>query len=79
MISEGSCETEAWSNDAENVALHFKNKLHVKICLNRKCLNIFSCNNISEYYSWASLGNIRIFKNIAIPYRPYTFEQSSDS
>ncbi len=38
MISEGSCETEAWSNDAENVALHFKNKLHVKICLNRKQL-----------------------------------------
>ncbi len=21
MISEGSCDTEAWSNDAENVAL----------------------------------------------------------
>ncbi len=24
MISEGSCHTEDWSNDAENSALHFK-------------------------------------------------------
>jgi len=23
MISEGSCDTETWSNDAENSALHF--------------------------------------------------------
>ncbi len=26
MISEGSCDTEDWSNDAEN--LHHMNKLH---------------------------------------------------
>ncbi len=25
MISEGSCDTEDWSNDAENSALHHKN------------------------------------------------------
>jgi len=31
MIAEGSCETEDWSNDAENLALHHKNKLHFKI------------------------------------------------
>ncbi len=27
MISEGSCDTEDWSNDAENSALHNRNKL----------------------------------------------------
>uniref|UniRef100_A0A672MV34 valine--tRNA ligase n=1 Tax=Sinocyclocheilus grahami TaxID=75366 RepID=A0A672MV34_SINGR len=31
MISEGSCDTEDWSNDAENSALHHRNKLHFKI------------------------------------------------
>ncbi len=30
MISEGSCDTEDWCNDAENSALHHMNKLHVK-------------------------------------------------
>ncbi len=29
-ISEGSCDTEDWSNDAENSALHHRNKLHFK-------------------------------------------------
>ncbi len=28
MISEGSCDTEVWSNDAENSALHHRNKLY---------------------------------------------------
>ncbi len=28
MIFEGSCDTEDWSNDAENSALHHRNKLH---------------------------------------------------
>jgi len=31
MISEGSRGTEDWSNDAENSALHQRNKLHLKI------------------------------------------------
>ncbi len=31
MISEGSCDTEDWSNDAENSALAHRNKLHFKI------------------------------------------------
>jgi len=35
MISEGSCDTEDWrvmkSNEAENSALHHKNKLYVKL------------------------------------------------
>ncbi len=28
MISEASCDTEDWSNDAENTALHHMNELH---------------------------------------------------
>ncbi len=31
MISEGSCDAEDWSNDAENSALHYMNKLQFKI------------------------------------------------
>ncbi len=30
MISEGSCDTEDRSNDAENSALHHKNKYNLK-------------------------------------------------
>ncbi len=30
MISEGSWDTEDWSNDDENSALHHRNKLHFK-------------------------------------------------
>ncbi len=36
MISEGSCDTEDWSNDAENSAAHHRNKLHFNIYYNRK-------------------------------------------
>jgi len=32
MISKGSCDTEDWSNDAENSALRHRNELHFKIC-----------------------------------------------
>ncbi len=38
IISEGSWDTEDWSNDAENVALHHRNKWHFKIYSNRKQL-----------------------------------------
>jgi len=33
MISEGSCNTEDWSNDAENSALHHMNNIlkYIKI------------------------------------------------
>ncbi len=31
MISEESCDTEDWSNDAENVALFHRNKLYFKV------------------------------------------------
>ncbi len=30
MISEGSCDTEDWSNDAENSALHHRNNYILK-------------------------------------------------
>jgi len=33
MISEGSCDTEDWSNDAENSAVYHRNKLHFKVYL----------------------------------------------
>ncbi len=36
MISEGSRDTEDWSNGAENSALHHKNKWYFKIYENRK-------------------------------------------
>ncbi len=36
MISEESCDTEDWGNDAENPALHHKNKWYFKRYLNRK-------------------------------------------
>ncbi len=31
MICEGSCDTEDWNNDAENSALHHRNKLYFKV------------------------------------------------
>jgi len=30
MISKGSCDTEDWSKYAENSALHYRDKLHLK-------------------------------------------------
>jgi len=36
MISEGSCNIEDWTNDAENSALHHSTKLLFKLYLNRK-------------------------------------------
>ncbi len=38
MISEGYRDTDDWSNNAENTALHQNNKLHFKIYSNRKCV-----------------------------------------
>ncbi len=36
MISEGSCDTDAWINDAENSALHHRNTLYFKVYWNRE-------------------------------------------
>ncbi len=41
-MSEGSCDTENWRNDAENSALNHKNKIHKKNI-------IINCNNILQY------------------------------
>ncbi len=49
MISYGSCDTEDWSNDAENSALHHRNKLHFKMCYNNKHYFILYCNDILKY------------------------------
>ena len=49
MISEGSCDTEDWSNDADNSALHHRNKLYFKVFKKQKTI-ILNCNNISQYY-----------------------------
>ncbi len=38
IISEGSCDTEDWRNDAENTAAHHRNKLQFNIYYNRKQL-----------------------------------------
>jgi len=38
MISEESCDTEDWSNDAENSALYHRNKWHYTKYLPRKQL-----------------------------------------
>ncbi len=36
MMSEGSCDTEDWGNDAENAVLHHRIKLHLNIYSHRK-------------------------------------------
>jgi len=45
MISEGSCDTEDWSNDAEILLCHHRNKLHYKLYSNKK--HLF---NILQYH-----------------------------
>ncbi len=45
MISEGSCDTEDWSIDAENEALHYRNNNSLKYM---KILIILNCNDISH-------------------------------
>ncbi len=79
MISERSCDTEDWSNDAENTALHRRNKLHFKVYSNRK--HLFKIVISLEYFSFycisdAALLSIRRFKNYLKNkyYQPQTFE-----
>ncbi len=47
MISEESCDTEDWSNDAENPVLHNRNQLYFKIYQNKKV--ILNWGNILQY------------------------------
>ncbi len=48
MISEGSCDSEDWSNDAINVASHYRNKLHITIS-NRK--QLFKINVLVYFFN----------------------------
>ncbi len=50
MISEGSCDTEDWSNDAENSDLHHMNTIFFYIWKYK--IVILNCNNISKFYSF---------------------------
>ncbi len=49
MISEGSCDTEDWSNDAEIAALQHRKKLHFKIYSENQSKSIIlNRSNISQ-------------------------------
>ncbi len=48
MISEESCDSEDWSNDAENSVLHHRNNYILKYI--KIGTNIRNCNNISQYF-----------------------------
>ncbi len=62
MISEGSCDTENWSNDAENTALNHRNKLLFKIFRIVKSIFFYHF-----YQIYAALEHkILILKNIKI-------------
>ncbi len=52
MISDGSYDTEDWSNDAENSALHHRNKLNLNIYSNRKpfFLIVIIFHNITVFF-----------------------------
>ncbi len=50
MISEESCDTEEWSNDAEKSALHHINKLHFTIHLNGNNQINTDLESISDYF-----------------------------
>ncbi len=65
MISEG-CDTEDWSNDTENSALHHRNKLHLKIYSYRK-------EFISQYYTFYVIFDAA--QTIKKKFRPQTFER----
>ncbi len=68
-----SCDTEDWSNDAENSGLHPRNKLH----LTKSKKYIFNCNNISRFYCNFDQINAALVsrKDFSRSYRPQTFEQ----
>ncbi len=53
MISEGLCDIEDWSNDAEKSALHHRNKLHTYIKLEYFRVLLFLLYFWSNKYWWA--------------------------
>jgi len=48
MISEGSCDTEDWSNDAENTAL-ITGINYILTYIQIENVFIWNCSNISQY------------------------------
>ncbi len=61
MISEGSCDTEDWSNDAENSALLHMNKLCFKVYLIAKIFHKF-CSFV--LYFWSNRYSINEHKKL---------------
>ncbi len=51
MISEGSCDTEDWNNDVENLWINYFLK-YIKIET-----VILNCNNILQYYCFINAKN----------------------
>jgi len=54
MISEGSCNTEDWSNDAENSALPSHYSKHIPKLIPKTFKNLTDPKplNRNEYYLW---------------------------
>ncbi len=50
MISEGSCDIEVWSNDAENPASQKKNKSKSNFELQAKEVKHFICGRIWVFF-----------------------------
>ncbi len=65
MISERSCDTEYWSNDAENSASDHMNKLHFKIYSNRKQLFeiVIIFHNITLFFFYCIFERKKNIKN----------------
>ncbi len=61
MISEGSCDTEDWSNDTENSALHNKNELRFKYIQIKKCY--FKLYIFSQYFNQRDLYSACFWKS----------------
>jgi len=77
MISEESCDTEAWRNDAVNWVLHSQTYIYYYIYILKLITVILNCNNILKYYCfhhWSnkhSLGeHKRLLSKTLEKYRP---------
>ncbi len=55
-FSAGSCDTKDWSSDAENSALHHRNKLHFKNIFKYKTV-LLTLNYISQYSNFYCIFN----------------------
>ncbi len=62
-----SCDTEEWSNDAENSSLTYRDELHLKIYSNRKTIRIINCNNIFTVHKFSLVMHKRKYPKILPP------------